>query len=40
LPEELVTQSLTAPYFVATIPYADREIVFTGDDVETGFVGD
>lgn len=39
-PGAMLTQALTAPYYIATIPATDREIVFTGDDVEAGFEGD
>lgn len=37
---EMVTQALTSPYFVATVPVAGASVVFSGDDVEVGFQGD
>jgi hypothetical protein len=39
-PGEMVTQALTAPYLVATIPMIGKPVEFAGDDVEEGFVTD
>lgn len=39
-PGEVVTQALTSPYFVATIPASGTPVEFAGDDVEKGFFGD
>lgn len=39
-PGDMVTQALTSPYFVATIPVTDKPVVFSGDEVEEGFEGD
>ncbi len=38
--DDMVTQALTAPYLIATIPYRDADVIFTGDDLERGFEGD
>ncbi len=39
-PDDMVTQALTAPYLIATIPYAEVDVAFSGDDLERGFEGD
>ncbi len=39
-PGDMVTQALTSPYFIATIPVTDKPVVFSGDEVEAGFEGD
>lgn len=39
-PGDMVTQAITSPYFIATLPATSKEIVFTGDSVGAGFVGD
>lgn len=33
----MVTQALTSPYYIASLPVTDTAVVFTGDDLETGF---
>ena len=38
--EDMVTLALTAPYQLAAIPFAAVTVIFSGDDVETGFEGD
>lgn len=40
VPGETVTQALTSPYYIAMVPVSGKELVFTGDDVEAGFLGD
>jgi len=37
---EMVTQALTSPYLVASVPVAGKPVAFGGDDVEAGFEGD
>ena len=36
----MVTQALTSPYLVASVPVAGKPVAFGGDDVEAGFEGD
>ncbi len=38
--DEMVTQALTSPYIAVAIPATDRRVIFAGDDISTGYVGE
>lgn len=36
----VVSQALSTPYLIVAIPGPDRDVVLTGDDITTGYVGE